>query len=47
MTNEELKQKQVIDLSTNSWLREICMQLIALNENLEKQDKPAKPKKVA
>lgn len=45
MTNEELKQKQAADLSTNTWLREICLQLIALNEShapiaVEKHQKP-------
>lgn len=43
MTNDELKQKQAADLSTNTWLREICLQLIALNEAHAPADKP-KPK---
>jgi hypothetical protein len=32
MTSEELKQKQAADLSTNSWMREMCIQLALLNE---------------
>jgi hypothetical protein len=32
MTSEEIKQKQAVDLSTNGWLREVCIQLALLNE---------------
>jgi hypothetical protein len=32
MTSEEIKQKPATDLSTNGWLREICIQLATLNE---------------
>lgn len=32
MTSEEIKQKQAFDLSTNGWLREVCLQLALLNE---------------
>jgi hypothetical protein len=33
MTSEEIKQKPATDLSTNGWLREICIQLAMMNEN--------------
>jgi hypothetical protein len=39
MTLEELKQKQATDLSTNSWLREIAIQLATLNAKREKPTK--------
>jgi hypothetical protein len=32
MTSQEIKQKPASDLSANSWLREICLQLALLNE---------------
>jgi hypothetical protein len=32
MTSEETKQKPAADLSTNGWLREMCIQLALLNE---------------
>jgi hypothetical protein len=32
MTSEEIKQKPATDLSTNGWMREICIQLAMLNE---------------
>jgi hypothetical protein len=32
MNSEEIKQKAPTDLSTNSWLREIALQLALLNE---------------
>jgi hypothetical protein len=32
MTSEEIKQKPATDLSTNGWLREICLELALLNE---------------
>ena len=42
MTSEEIQEKQAIDLSTNSWLREMCLQLALLNE---KQAKVANDRK--
>jgi hypothetical protein len=32
MTSEEIKQKAAVDLSTNGWLREICIQVATLND---------------
>lgn len=32
MKYEEIKAKEAPDWSTNSWLREICLQLALLNE---------------
>jgi hypothetical protein len=32
MTSEEIKHKAAFDLSTNGWLKEICLQLALLNE---------------
>ena len=37
MKSEEIKQKSAADLSTNAWLKEICLQLALLNE--KKRDK--------
>jgi hypothetical protein len=43
MTLEELKAKQAPDLSTNAWLREICLQLAMLNEKrAQQQTKPGR-----
>jgi hypothetical protein len=33
MTSEDIKQKPATDLSTNGWLREICLQLALMNAN--------------
>jgi hypothetical protein len=32
MTQKEIEQTKPSDLSTNSWLREVCIQLALLNE---------------
>lgn len=32
MTSDEIKANSAIDMSTNSWLREICYQLALMNE---------------
>jgi hypothetical protein len=32
MTSQEIKQQRPSDISTNSWLREVCLQLALLNE---------------
>jgi hypothetical protein len=32
MTSEDIKNKPATDLSTNGWLREICLQLALMNE---------------
>jgi hypothetical protein len=32
MTSEEIKATAPFDLSTNGWLREVCIQLAQLNE---------------
>jgi hypothetical protein len=32
MTSEEIKGKDVLELSANGWLRELCIQLALLNE---------------
>jgi hypothetical protein len=41
MTLEEIKQKPAADFSTNSWLREIALQLALLNEK-KRPGRPAK-----
>jgi hypothetical protein len=44
MTSEELKRMTGTDLSTNGWLRELCIQLALLNEKqtiMPTQPKPA------
>lgn len=33
MTSDEIKQKPAADLSTNSWLKELCLQVALLNES--------------
>jgi hypothetical protein len=37
MTSEEIKNKPVVDMSTNGWLKEICLQLALLNEKRPNQ----------
>lgn len=37
MTSEEIKAKEAIAFSVNSWLREIAYQLARLNEHQAKQ----------
>jgi hypothetical protein len=32
MNLKEIEEKQAADLSTNAWLREVCLQLAKLNE---------------
>jgi hypothetical protein len=39
MTSEEIKKTPPSDVSTNTWLREICIQLALLNEKKAKQGK--------
>jgi hypothetical protein len=44
MTSEEIMQKQAIDLSTNGWLREICLQMALSNERQPETSRvPAEP----
>ena len=44
MTLDELKAKQAADMSTNAWLREVCIQLAMLNESKAFElRKPLKP----
>jgi len=38
MTSEEIKQKPATDLSTNGWLRELCLQVALLNEKSEQPE---------
>lgn len=38
MTLKEIEAKQAADLSTNSWLREMCIQLATLNEKRANQN---------
>lgn len=40
MTVEEIKESLAIDLSANTWLREICLQLAVLNAKLS-EPRPA------
>lgn len=37
MTLDEIKAKPATDLSTNAWLREVCLQLALLNEKRTQQ----------
>lgn len=41
MTSEEIKKTAAVDLSTNAWLREMCLQLAelkaAINEKMSNQ----------
>jgi hypothetical protein len=32
MTSEEIRNKNAVDLSERSWMKEICLQLALLNE---------------
>lgn len=46
MTSDEISKKQASDLNTDSWLREIALQLALLNERQEpKQPEVRKPAK--
>lgn len=38
MNSEEIKQKHPADMSTNAWLREMCLQLAILNEKEGSKD---------
>jgi hypothetical protein len=41
MTLDEIKAAHPSDFSTNTWLREVCIQLALLNERQAKAIKPA------
>jgi len=42
MTFKEIEQTKPSDLSTNSWLRELCLQLAVFNEKKKPGRPPAK-----
>jgi hypothetical protein len=42
MTSEEIKKTPAVDLSTNGWLRELCLQVALLNEKKMSERKQGK-----
>jgi hypothetical protein len=45
MTLEDLKKTPAADLSANSWLREVCLQLAQLNEKKPPEIEPERVKR--